>query len=403
MDFGFIQPKRDKNDKVFGAFNSLPKVILESTKNWYNYLPLYERQYFTLGDSYGCSVFGTLNALETILKKMYGKDFNFSERFNYNLINLKPPGADPKEVAQSIRDYGVIDQRELSYVDNFSQFASPRPMTRDLIEKGHEWLNEFDFGYEWVFESLHDKSERLKRMRECLSYSPLGISVDGWTQNDKGEFISTHNTNNHWCVGFRIDEFDRVWVFDTYDQSIKILSADHDIQFCMRYHLITLKDLSVKLTAIEKILFFLKEIFGLKEVIKDIPVEPVKEIPTEKSDLLTLICQAITDFEGKPGDRNYINNNPGNVKYSTVGYLPKYGEVKKDNRNFAIFKDYETGWLYLKNLVLDKCKRHPEWNLVSFFKEYAPASDDNQPEVYASFVAKRMGVNLFTFTLKNLL
>jgi hypothetical protein len=261
-DYGFVAPVRDENDKVFGAFNSLPKVILQSNRNWVNFLPLYERQYGTGWDSYGCTVFGTLNALETILKRLNGKDYDFSERYIYNLINLKAPGADPKEAAQAIRKEGVIEQKELPYIDSLEKFASPRPMTKEQIEKGHEWLKQYGFGYEWVYEGIHDRKERLKRMKECLQYSPLGVSVDAWQMNSRGEYIS-NGQNNHWCLLYMIDEQDRPWIFDTYDQTIKTLSSDHDIQFCMRYHVTVVEEnLKLQISLLEKVVLLLKQMLN---------------------------------------------------------------------------------------------------------------------------------------------
>ncbi len=105
-------------------------------------------------------------------------------------------------------------------------------------------------------------------------------------------------------------------------------------------------------------------------------------------------CLAIRDYEGKPGDRNYRNNNPGNCRYSSVGYLPIYEPVGKDDKNFAVFKDYATGWLYLKNLVRYKVAKNPEQNILLFMQSYAPRSDGNDPNEYALFIAKRLRVPL---------
>ena len=130
----------------------------------------------------------------------------------------------------------------------------------------------------------------------------------------------------------------------------------------------------------------------------------VEPKPMQKIDYLTILCLAIRDFEGfYKGSRSWNNNNPGNTKYSSFGYLPRYGEVKKDIGNFAIFETYELGWLYLKNLIIHKATKHPDWNLVSLMREYAPESDGNSPQNYASYLGKRLGVSPFTFLLKNLL
>jgi len=116
---------------------------------------------------------------------------------------------------------------------------------------------------------------------------------------------------------------------------------------------------------------------------------PIVEEP--KIDYLTLFCEAIRDMEGKPGDLSYKNNNPGNVRCSPEGYLKKYGNVKCVN-NFAVFETWEIGWDYLKNMVKNKAKKNPTWNFYDFFRHYAPVEDDNQPDKYAVYVAKRCKV-----------
>lgn len=115
---------------------------------------------------------------------------------------------------------------------------------------------------------------------------------------------------------------------------------------------------------------------------------------------LDIFCGAIKDFEGKPGDLNYKNNNPGNTRCSAVGYLPKYGNVKCVN-NFAVFPTWNLGWEYLQALVHYRATEHPNWTILDFFINYAPSSDRNNPAHYAATVAGKCGV-LVTCTLKEL-
>lgn len=109
---------------------------------------------------------------------------------------------------------------------------------------------------------------------------------------------------------------------------------------------------------------------------------------------LTNFCLAIRDFEGVPGDRNYRNNNPGNVRYYEGGYLPQYLPVLKDKDGFAIFKDYDTGFTYLKNMLQARIHLHPEQTILQFMSVYAPASDNNPVKQYATFIANRLGVDI---------
>lgn len=109
------------------------------------------------------------------------------------------------------------------------------------------------------------------------------------------------------------------------------------------------------------------------------------------NDKLNIFCTALRDYEGKPGDLNYTNNNPGNCRCSPVGYLPKYGEVRCVN-DFAVFATYDDGWEYLKSLVFHRVGTNPEWTFIDFFNNYAPTGDNNNPHLYAKNVAAKCGV-----------
>lgn len=142
------------------------------------------------------------------------------------------------------------------------------------------------------------------------------------------------------------------------------------------------------------------------EVPKEVPkVAPLPPEPPKIADSPTVqqFCEAIKIQEGWfAGSRSQRNHNPGNCKYSSVGYAKIYGEVKRDRGNFAIFKDDETGMLYLRNLVIGKIKKAPEETIVGFFEVYAPSYDGNNPVQYARAVAGRLGVGI-NYQLKNLI
>ncbi len=134
------------------------------------------------------------------------------------------------------------------------------------------------------------------------------------------------------------------------------------------------------------------------------PVETPSTMNTTKA-TLNNFCLAIRDHEGSPGDLNYKNNNPGNFRCSSVGYAPKYGNVlcvDTKSGKFAKFPTYELGWLYLQNIVKERIQKYPEWTFIDFFSNYAPSVDDNNPVLYAKFVAFRCGVGT-DFRIKNIL
>lgn len=119
---------------------------------------------------------------------------------------------------------------------------------------------------------------------------------------------------------------------------------------------------------------------------------------------ITKLAQLINQYEGnRPQDRSTRNNNPGNCRYSSVGYLAKYGNVKKDKDGFAIFPTMSIGWMYLENLLLSWAKgKKKDYTILQMMKEYAPTSDGNNPSAYAGYLTRYLGVDSST-KLKDLL
>lgn len=134
-----------------------------------------------------------------------------------------------------------------------------------------------------------------------------------------------------------------------------------------------------------------------------LPVVPPPEAPKQppplppKPDYLTLMANAIASYEGGPGDRNHLNNNPGNLR-SWPGYPTAHG--------FALFPSWDVGMMALKTMLKHAAKGlsasyQPNMTLIQFFSKYAPSNDGNNPNLYAMFAAKRMGVSP-SWQIKNL-
>lgn len=119
------------------------------------------------------------------------------------------------------------------------------------------------------------------------------------------------------------------------------------------------------------------------------------------------LAEYIRDYEGKPGDRNYRNNNFINARFHFGGYMPKYGKVTQDKDGFAVFPTAEQGWAYSCNMLLAACKGQsgtfkPNMTMVQFFNVFAPTEDKNDPATYCKHVCAQMGIPITT-QLKDLL
>lgn len=106
------------------------------------------------------------------------------------------------------------------------------------------------------------------------------------------------------------------------------------------------------------------------------------------------IAESIARMEGfyKSGTLAARNNNPGNLR--------SWGSNPVVN-GFAQFATPEAGWAALKRqvqLVIDRGLTLKEFfgGKAGVYPGYAPAADANDPNGYAAFVAKRLGVDVNT-------
>jgi len=226
-DYGFVEPTITPEDYTFGA--SLPLDIINPSGNWQDYLPDYEPQAAKY-ETFGCTAWGTLNQIETYMKKVFGGEYNYSDRFIYILAGITPPGAPPTWAYEAIRKKGVIADALLPYADTYEEFQQPNPMMKEFLRKGIEWHSRYSFKHEWIDNPTPDK------IKEALKYSPVALSVTAWFEKD-GVYIDNGLRNTHWCQGFYVDG-SKVVVQDSYDQEIKVLHPDHKTKYAKRIRIV---------------------------------------------------------------------------------------------------------------------------------------------------------------------
>ena len=234
-NYGLVLKKPEAEAYVLGAANQLPKIVLRSDSDWSPFLPTYEAQEDKY-ETYGCTVWGTQNIIETMLKFLEGVEYNFSERYNYILARVRPPGADPHIVAETIRKQGLIKNELLPLTDTYDEFIKPDPMTTNYLFQGSLFKYTLKHELVWGWNQKITEEERYKRIKEALQYSPLGVSVTAWHEQN-GVYIDQGQPNTHWTMLYGIGEKGYL-IFDSYDHSHKVLSFDHHIEVCKRFQLI---------------------------------------------------------------------------------------------------------------------------------------------------------------------
>ena len=225
-----------------GATTKLPTDILQENGSWLAYLPMAERQDLSI-ETYSCVSFGTLNIMEMLIKRIFGKEENFSDRYLAISSNTSPLGNSPQTVGECLRKVsGAIKEELLPFSDNirtFEQYHSPKPLPEALINEGKKWLEKYEIKHEWVFQSGENKQEKLM---EALKLSPVGVSVYAWQQDGDDYVKPAGSQDNHWttCVGY---EEGKHWIiFDSYPASegsfLKKLVWNYDFQMAKRYYIV---------------------------------------------------------------------------------------------------------------------------------------------------------------------
>lgn len=169
--------------------------------------------------------------------------------------------------------------------------------------------------------------------------------------------------------------------------------------------------LSQQLTLLGVLLGLLAKILAFLKPKPPEPIDPEKPEttpeakPEAKKPTIEEWAESIKVYEGWfEGSRSWRNSNPGNLRF-----VYQFGAIEKDDKNFAVFDSYASGW----NALIRQLQRAihdpsvppsllygPEMTFVEFFAGipdkylgYAPKADGNDPVAYALFVTQRLGVD----------
>ena len=236
QNHGFIAPSEILAEEYIFGSSPMEYNIYQPDGDWSNYLPVTEYQLRNGLETANCTAFGTLNCLETLIKRKYGIEENFSERFLGIAAGTRPPGNSPHVVCDALRDKGIIDDKLLPFGDisTIGEYYSPDPLTADFLYAGKSWLDKWEFTHEWVvYPSTKDKKRELIN---GLKYSPLGVSVLAWKQDENGLYTKNKGEgDNHWVTLYGYVYGQYFCVFDHYDDTTKKLIWDYDFLYAKRF------------------------------------------------------------------------------------------------------------------------------------------------------------------------
>lgn len=169
---GFIHADPRPTDYLEGT---LPYELLNKEGDWFDFLPLGEDQLIKFKfDTMSCVTFSALNNIEMQLKKITGKEFNFSDRFIAIMSGTTRNGNTLVNVADAIRKYGLIPEEMLPFGGNtFEEYHNKNMITDEMLKVGQEFLKKYDIGYEWIFVGETNKGA----MPAQLKHAPLQVAI----------------------------------------------------------------------------------------------------------------------------------------------------------------------------------------------------------------------------------
>jgi hypothetical protein len=266
LNHGLIVDPIQEQDYLFGQLK-LPAVILQSDRDWSPYLPSDEYQNKYGLETYNCTNYGTLNCIEILMDRNFGIEANYSERYTGVETGTVVGGNSIQKVIETIRKVcGLIPENMLpfdSFVRTWEQYYSPKPMSEDLEKIGQEWLKKYALGHEWIF-TLGDGKDRISRMKECLQYSPIGITVCAWIYDDNGFCINPDKeTDNHWVVCYGYEDGQYWKIFDSYDNTRKKLDWNYPFGYGKRFTLDKIMTEEEKIPLMQKTIEVLKKLIIL--------------------------------------------------------------------------------------------------------------------------------------------
>ena len=209
MKYGLKFEEIKPEDYVFGSVGSVPMQVLQEDGDWRPYLPKAEYQNLNGIEPYACAIFTLLNCVEILIKRKYGIEKNYSDRFLATVVGTRGEGTTPQQACEFLRKVGVVPEEIYSFdVSTEDEFF--KPLSPKLYELAREFNAEWDFKHDYVPTNHTAISSAL----EC---SPLLISVSAWYRGENGRYYRPEGMQDNHATTL-VAESPEAWmrVFDSY-------------------------------------------------------------------------------------------------------------------------------------------------------------------------------------------
>lgn len=229
---GLISSVIEAEHFVFGN-NCLGDQPINPTGQWDEWLPTPEIQNVNDVEPDACVTFATLNCVESLLRKEFSINPNYSDRYlAWSSGTQYRSGNDPQTVCETLRTSGCVPEAIWPIDGSVRDFASfythPPNNFRSLALN---FIDEYDYGHEWV-------PAIPQNIIKALTYSPLSAAVYAWERGLGGLYISPKGFVKEHDIMISGYEEGKYWkIFDSYDPEEKRLVWDFDFGLIKRHTL----------------------------------------------------------------------------------------------------------------------------------------------------------------------
>lgn len=229
---GYIQEDLlDPRSWICGGYTGIKSQVWQSNGNWDASLPMYEPQRNKYFDTMACVSFSNINVLETLIKKKWKMDVNFSDRALAKMSFTGKRGNTAARVNTTIVEQGLAMERTWPFdtgsIKTWNKFYETIPIS--VILEAGEFLNKYKVSWDWVFWREQHK------IKEALRYSPLAVAVYAWARPKGDIYPRTEHRQNHFVelYGYKDSEY---WkIYDHYTNSKKKLAWDFNFGAKVRW------------------------------------------------------------------------------------------------------------------------------------------------------------------------
>ena len=228
--YGLIIEEKPE-DFILGG-GKIPFEVLQPDGNWFYFLPVKEFQSLAGFESFACVPFTILNCVETLIKRKYGIDSDWSDRFLATVVDTRSGGTTYQKACDFLRKIGVPPEEVWAFgkdVDTTEKFFAP--ISPEVYALAKEFNAEWDLSYERVPSNHQD-------IAKALTTSPLLFSVAAWSEKDGMYYRPQGMTDNHATTLFYARQGVFYRMFDTYDAPhIKDHNWNDLPMVCLRFHI----------------------------------------------------------------------------------------------------------------------------------------------------------------------